>query len=1011
MEKYHISLCVPGLPFNGDTLSEGSLGGSETAALYMAQALARAGHDVKVFCNGERESVDSHGVSYYPLPFYQQYATGTPHDITIVQRAPQMFSVQNAAKLNILWCHDLALRRESATFKGALWNIDKVLVLSDFMRKQYAEVHGDWPGLYHVTRNGIDPKAMTTAAAMVPTSRRNRKAVLFTSRPERGLDNLVRRVMPMILARVPDAELWIAGYANDVEHLAEFRAGIAQSIQALQQAHGAKVVDFGALNKAQLYALMREAGVYVYPSPSQINAEFAEVSCITAMECMGNGLPMVLSDVGALRETADHGSAVMIDCAAGHEAWTDKTAEKFALAAVDLMLLDGKEFKELSLAGEKRAAELTWDGVAEEWSQMFEREIGMRNRDTNRRFRHFWRQSDIVAAKQMHDAEKSAGLLPAAEIAAREAMLAPFAFAFEGPDGFRKQYERISKTHTPESFEAAPHEPRFPPLVQWLKSAVLKREDGRTEPIQTVLDYGCGLGSYAAFCAQATGLHFTAVDFDKRAIEIAEEYAYQRHGMTADQVTYECLDAADPERDWPSSIGEKWYDAALAQEVLEHVLEPWALAERVESRVKPGGWVYLTVPLGPWELASYHTYPWRCHIWHFDFHDLRDMFGQKDDFAADSLVHGRSEQTGEALGWWIVRYRADHSPVGRIDMSRKFRLARPRQTVSVNLIAGPGSEENILWTLRSVYNLADEIIIGDCGGGKGVAHAINTLDALNPLWRWRELVRVVPAPNPRQYGFDEARNAVLDQSRMDWVLWIDTDERLISPEKVQKYLRENIFDGYGVRQHHFACDTQLSIDMPVRLFRRAHRDGKVDFRFIGSIHEHPERGLNNGPGDVVVMTDAHIAHVGYLIENTRQNRFVRNYPLLKLDQEKHPERLLQKHFLMRDYVQLVRFALQQYGRIDESMKEKLREVVKLYQENFLGKPGYTNANSQVYYSEALAMLGEGFDVSFQVAADKTDSSNKAARTIKGRYASHEDFQKDLDRIARDETAGLVEKWW
>ena len=88
---------------------------------------------------------------------------------------------------------------------------------------------------------------------------------------------------------------------------------------------------------------------------------------------------------------------------------------------------------------------------------------------------------------------------------------------------------------------------------------------------------------------------------------------------------------------------------------------------------------------------------------------------------------------------------------------------------------------------------------------------------------------------------------------MDWVLWIDTDERLMDPERVPKYLRANIFNGYSIRQHHFACDTAFKPDLPVRLFRRGPQGGKT-MRFFGMIHEHPELGLNEGPGLTVVLS-------------------------------------------------------------------------------------------------------------------------------------------------------------
>ena len=51
VQKYHIAFFVPGMPFDGSTLTHSSLGGSETAALCMARELAALKHSVKVFSN------------------------------------------------------------------------------------------------------------------------------------------------------------------------------------------------------------------------------------------------------------------------------------------------------------------------------------------------------------------------------------------------------------------------------------------------------------------------------------------------------------------------------------------------------------------------------------------------------------------------------------------------------------------------------------------------------------------------------------------------------------------------------------------------------------------------------------------------------------------------------------------------------------------------------------------------------------------------------------------------
>jgi glycosyltransferase involved in cell wall biosynthesis len=407
----------------------------------------------------------------------------------------------------------------------------------------------------------------------------------------------------------------------------------------------------------------------------------------------------------------------------------------------------------------------------------------------------------------------------------------------------------------------------------------------------------------------------------------------------------------------------------------------------------------ITVPYGPWEYMSYDTYPHRAHIWNFDPHDIREMFGKKKQLVLYIHPFGQCQQLDESLGWHIVDYVVERGmPTGEIDMARKLRLQRPRQTVSANIICGPGAEETMHWCLRSIRHVVDDVILVDTGmtdeGRRVASHYPVTL---------------VPGPDPKVVGFEAPRNEGLKHCRMDWVFWIDTDERLMDPERMSKYFRQNLFNGYGIRQHHFACDTQFKPDMPVRFFRRAPYQGKT-MRWFGMIHEHPELGLNEGPGPTIIISDCHLAHVGYLTESIRRARFARNLPMLQRDIEAYPERLLQKHFIMRDNMLLVMYELQQNGgKVTDQIRARAEETIALYRQYFLGKPGYLNVDSLQYYSQAVGVLGRGFEVAFQIAAGK-DSANPNG-TEKYRYDTREDFETDIMRRAREVVSPFASAWY
>src|SRR5438445_445084 len=187
-----IGILVPGLPFQGDSLEKQALGGSETAAIYMARGLSGLGHHVTVFSQGLKEAEKFDGVWYRSVDEWQTWARATPHDVSIVQRHPKAFLGRLNSKLNVLWCHDLASARDAGELRGVLWNIDRIVVLSKFMAEQYKQVIGPLDDALWISRNGIDLK-MFEGLQELP---RNRKTIICAARPERGIDVLLGAILP-----------------------------------------------------------------------------------------------------------------------------------------------------------------------------------------------------------------------------------------------------------------------------------------------------------------------------------------------------------------------------------------------------------------------------------------------------------------------------------------------------------------------------------------------------------------------------------------------------------------------------------------------------------------------------------------------------------------------------------------------------------------------------------------------------------------------------------------------
>ena len=472
-DAYDIVMLVPGMAFDGSSLKEKSLGGSETAGLCMARELAAMGHRVVVFANTpEIGTYDN--VLYMPQDRWELYAKTTPHDISIVQRQPTAFVNRLASKVNILWQHDMAMGRAKDNFKAPSWNIDRVMVLSEYMRKQYSDVFEfdiDSP-IWWSTRNGIDLELIDEA----PGGGRDRKHLIYAARPERGLDVMLDKVMPALWKVDPEFHLTVYGYENPVSHLDGLYGALAKQMEEM----GDRVRHGGHLKKAELYAVHKAAGVYVYPTPSPVSADFREISCISAMEVQACGLPIVTSHLGALPETVAKGAGTLIKEG-------DDYVDKF-VAAVVKYATDDQAFKKASSAGKRASKKMSWTKVAEEWTEGFDKLFDELNDDPVRLAYHFYKRSDIFAAKAALEDQTGAG-------ADRLRSLIDEHYPFiESDEAFVEHYRKngeattahLEKQNLDASYFDGSRERRFRDIADRLKFELEGSKD------VSMLEYGCG---------------------------------------------------------------------------------------------------------------------------------------------------------------------------------------------------------------------------------------------------------------------------------------------------------------------------------------------------------------------------------------------------------------------------------------------------------------------------------------------------------------------------------------
>jgi len=350
------------------------IGGSETAAIHMAQELARLGHEVEVIgqvtpqiCRGVKyvdyrdyvivsNGDSSKGVSLSKFP-----ATQIECDVFVSSRAlPALRLLQPKTRLSALWMHDVHVGPDPHGFMG---EYGMVLVLSEYAREAAQRYYPAVPrDRFVLTRNGIDPSLF-----QIEPHKEGCK-VVYSSSPDRGLDRLLD-YWPAIREICPEAELHVYYGFDTWERMAELHRDKIAKLQIeifrtrMENMADQGVVSHGRVGQAELAKAYLGASMWLYPT------NFHEVSCITAMEAQAAMALPITTKLGALIETVKFGCLIdPPNSRAGYR-------EEFLVPVRDCVEKSNARwaFIEPRLKRERKLTlqEMGWDGVAKQWEALF----------------------------------------------------------------------------------------------------------------------------------------------------------------------------------------------------------------------------------------------------------------------------------------------------------------------------------------------------------------------------------------------------------------------------------------------------------------------------------------------------------------------------------------------------------------------------------------------------------------------------------------------------------------
>lgn len=611
-------------------------------------------------------------------------------------------------------------------------------------------------------------------------------------------------------------------------------------------------------NVVPMGALTKEQ-LYHHISSSQLwlfPTSFCEIFCIGAAEAQACGTTVVTTNDFALKETVGQKSGILIDGLPSDPDYADRFAN-----AVIALLDDQAKIDELASHGPEwiNEAGYRWDSVAKSWTDKFEDMLFKRwHGQKDRVIRELERRSDLIPAKRLADKE---GLTESVErITAKVSSAADFVEEGTIKERFRKALPRfrvLSKLSR--MFGKKPKK-----ILEWRAG-----------------DVAFGLVAAKEFPESQVTLHAIDADVHKRL-----EIQIERSKLTNVRVV-EKLAVNDG------------FDLVVADQHVDTAVSPSGYLKSLMAYVNTGGLVGFTARHGATAGTFAASAPNR--LWNLSQADFQQIFADPDIDYKLAFNSSGMGSGGDQLGHWIAVVRKTTS-FGDPDVEGRKIRTRPYKTLAMCMITR-NEEDWLLGCLKSISKIADRVVIADSKSTDSTVRIAEEFGAE---------VREIDFDN-----FSQARNASVADLDEDWVLWLDADERLIGAEHVRPFLQSEICEGFGIRQNHLMLDMEKSFDIPIRLFKN-----KPHYKFNGCIHEQledvSEKTFDVPVAPSLILPDTDIAHYGYTTESVRRQKVSnRNLELLIRDTKESDGRLFTWVFVMRDYLNFVKWYREKSGPTQE----------------------------------------------------------------------------------------------
>jgi glycosyltransferase involved in cell wall biosynthesis len=349
-------------PYDPDTPFGRPLGGSQSAACYLAPELVKLGHRVTLANRADEPRV-VRGVRCQPIGGMEDSVLRNADCVVHLSDFVDSYLAELKAQCRpdarqILWtghAHDRAAVAGLAESEIQSL-IDGFAMVSEWQAACYCQAFGLDPARIGILRNAVGPAFVDLfSGEPILPAKEGPPTLCYTSTPFRGLDRLLM-AFPRIRAAVPDARLEIYSSMAVYNVLLDPHEPLYDAART-----SCGVTYHGSVAQPVLAQALRRATMLAYPNT------FAETSCIAMMEAMAAGCAVVTSDVGALPETGAGFidlTPPLADADAHAEAFADRVIQLLAARQADPAGTEARMQAQVAYV----VAENNWPRRAEQWT-------------------------------------------------------------------------------------------------------------------------------------------------------------------------------------------------------------------------------------------------------------------------------------------------------------------------------------------------------------------------------------------------------------------------------------------------------------------------------------------------------------------------------------------------------------------------------------------------------------------------------------------------------------------